>query len=63
MFILRLLLIFASAYYLLKFLGRLLLGNRKDSGNKTGTVRKKRKKSDYKGITDQKVDDADYEEL
>ena len=51
------------AYYLLKFLGRMLLGKKKDRGMKPGASRKNRNNPDYTGITDQKVDDADYEEL
>ncbi|MCK4538525.1 MAG: hypothetical protein KAV42_06985 [Candidatus Krumholzibacteria bacterium] len=63
MFLLRFLLIFAVVYYLLKFLGGLLLGKKKDRGMKPGSNGKKRNDSDYTGITDQKVDDADYEDL
>ncbi|MBU8922706.1 MAG: hypothetical protein KOO63_12880 [Bacteroidales bacterium] len=63
MFLLRFLLIFAMAYYLLRFLGGLLFGKKKEDRKNPGFGDQKRNSPDYNEITDQKVEDADYEEL
>ncbi len=63
MLLLRYIVLFVMGYYLFRFLGRLLSGKKKDRTTTSGSDGKKRTKSDYTGITDQKVDDADYEEL
>lgn len=59
---LRVLLIFALVYYLLKIVGRFFL-----SGKKGGSVRNQENKNDktldYSDKTDQKIEDADFEDL
>ncbi len=59
---LRYILLFVMGYYLLKVVWRFLFpGARKD--NVTDPVDKKGKKVEYSKFTDQKIEDADYEDL
>jgi hypothetical protein len=63
MLLLRFILILVLVYYLLKLLFRWLVGSsgrRKDGRWRTETSEKKQRYSD---LTDQKIEDAEYEEL
>ncbi len=62
MILLRFILIFALFYYLLKILFRWLAGS--SSGrSKDRWMEEKGKKQEYGELTDQKIEDAEYEEF
>ena len=62
MLLLRFILIFALVYYLLKILFRWLAGS--SSGKDKGRWRaEKSKEQEYGELTDQKIEDAEYEDL
>ena len=60
--VLRIILVFALIYYFIKVLGRWLsAGARSESvGGKNGSARSK---SDYDELTDQAIEDADFEDI
>jgi hypothetical protein len=63
MLLLRFILIFALVYYLLKLVFRWMAGshgNRRGSGSRAA---KSEVKDRYSELTDQKIEDAEYEEL
>lgn len=61
MLLLRFILIFGLVYYFLKLLFRWLAGS--SSGRGERGWRRGTKKQEYKDLTDQKIEDAEYEEL
>ncbi len=62
MLLLRFILIFALVYYLLKIFFRWLAGS--SSGRSKGRwMAEKSKKKEYGELTDQKIEDAEYEEF
>jgi hypothetical protein len=62
MLLLRFILIFALFYYLLKLLFRWLAGSSSGRGGR-GWRMGTSKKQEYNDLTDQKIEDAEYEEL
>lgn len=56
---LRVLLFIIAGWYLIKWIGRWIAGG---SAGPTGDKGRKRKDK-YESLTDQKIDDADYEDL
>lgn len=63
MLLLRFILIFALVYYLMKLVFRWIAGS---SGAKRGMrwrSEKREKNQSYRDLTDQKIEDAEYEEL
>ncbi|MBN2071248.1 MAG: hypothetical protein JW814_07295 [Candidatus Krumholzibacteriota bacterium] len=58
----RILLIFGLAYYLIKIFGRSFNPGRRSGKPRTGTGGDRRDE-DYSELTNQKIEDADYEEI
>lgn len=63
MLLLRFILIFALFYYLLKLLFRWLAGSSGRRGEGGRRMKTTVKKQQYSDLTDQKIEDAEYEEL
>ena len=61
LFLLRLVLTVTLVFYLLKWIGRWISAGAGDDGRPGTGIGKK--KDDYSDITDQKVEDADFEEI
>jgi hypothetical protein len=57
----RSILIFVFVYLLIRLLGRWLVSAL--GGTKVEESRKKRARKDYSTLTDQKIEDADFEEI
>lgn len=62
MLLLRFILIFALFYYLLKLFFRWLTGSSSGRGERRRRTETS-KKQEYSDLTDQKIEDAEYEEL
>ena len=59
MTLLRTVLFIVIGWYLIKWLGRWISGGNQGAGNGKGAKRGDK----YENLTDQKIDDADYEDL
>ena len=63
MLLLRFILIFAAVYYLMKLIFRWIAGSQRGRGGSGAGSAKSGKTQRYSELTDQKIEDADYEEL